>query len=72
MANRKPEATQLIEPKAKYGLACVIDICFTRGVEGLKSSRVVFGRARKTGWTLWEVYATSGTYLLFCSCITFH
>jgi cleavage stimulation factor subunit 3 len=37
---------------------------FARRAEGVKSSRMAFGKARKDRWAPWEVYEAAGMFLL--------
>lgn len=40
---------------------------FCRRAEGLKSSRAVFGKARKDKWTSWEVYEAAALMEYHCN-----
>lgn len=60
---RKP--SELAERQREYGLAYNTYMRFGRRAEGIKSSRAIFGRARKDKWTPWEVYESAGDSILF-------
>jgi len=67
--SNKHEAIELIERKAKRGLAYVVYMRFARRTDGVKASRAVLGRARKDWWAPWGVCEASGAYRLPSSVI---
>jgi cleavage stimulation factor subunit 3 len=58
-----PKSKELAERRSEYGLAYVMFMRFGRRAEGVKSSRTIFGKARKDSWTPWEVYEAAGVFL---------
>ena len=52
------------------GLPYIVYMRFAR-IESVKTSRAVFGRARKDRWAPWEVSEASGAYLSFSWCLIF-
>jgi cleavage stimulation factor subunit 3 len=60
---KPPKFRELAERRTEYGLVYIMYMRSARRSEGLKSSRAVFGRARRDRWTPWEVYEASGTEL---------
>jgi cleavage stimulation factor subunit 3 len=60
------DSKELAEKRSEYGVAWVMYMRFGRRTEGVKSSRAIFGRARKDRWTPWEVYEAAGV----CSLLT--
>lgn len=55
-----PKSKELAERRTEYGIAWIVYMRFARRAEGLKTSRAVFGRARRERWTPWEVYEAAG------------
>lgn len=55
-----PKVTELQKHRTEYGLAWNMYMRFARRAEGVKSSRTVFGKARKDRWTPWEVFEAAG------------
>ncbi|KAG6884913.1 hypothetical protein C0993_007280 [Termitomyces sp. T159_Od127] len=62
---RRP--SELAERQSEYGLAYNTYMRFGRRAEGIKSSRAIFGRARKDRWTPWEVYESAALMEYHCS-----
>lgn len=56
------DSRELAEKRSEYGVAWVMYMRFGRRAEGVKSSRAIFGKARKDRWTPWEVYEAAGVY----------
>ncbi|TFK35087.1 hypothetical protein BDQ12DRAFT_706778 [Crucibulum laeve] len=59
--------TELQEKRTEYGLAWIMYMRFGRRAEGVKSSRAIFGKARKDKWTPWEVYEAAALMEYHCS-----
>jgi cleavage stimulation factor subunit 3 len=55
---------ELSDRKKEFGLAWINYMRFARRAEGVKSARLVFGKARKDRWTPWEVYEAAGVLSL--------
>jgi cleavage stimulation factor subunit 3 len=55
-----PKSSELQERRTEFGLAYIMYMRFGRRAEGVKSSRRVFGLARKERWAPWEVYEAAG------------
>jgi len=53
---------ELAERRSEFGLAYVMYMRFGRRAEGVKSSRAIFGKARKDRWTPWEVFDAAGVW----------
>ncbi|KAF9530907.1 hypothetical protein CPB83DRAFT_919848 [Crepidotus variabilis] len=51
-----PKVSELQKHRTEYGLAWIMYMRFARRSEGVKSSRTVFGKARKDRWTPWGVF----------------
>lgn len=51
---------ELAERRSEFGLAYIMYMRFGRRAEGVKSSRAIFGKARKDRWTPWEVFDAAG------------
>ena len=65
-SDEKPhKLTELEQRRGEYGLVYIIYMRFGRRAEGIKSSRAIFGRARKDKWTSWHVYDAAGGYISF-------
>jgi cleavage stimulation factor subunit 3 len=65
---KPPHVTELQKQRTEYGLVWIMYMRFVRRAEGVKSSRIVFSKARRDRWTPWEVYeadGTSGAILVF-------
>lgn len=60
--DENPKSKELAERRSEYGLAYVMYMRFGRRAEGVKSSRAIFGKARKDRWTPWEVYEAAGVF----------
>lgn len=58
-----PKSKELAERRSEYGLAYVMYMRFGRRAEGVKSSRTIFGKARKDSWTPWEVFEAAGVFI---------
>lgn len=54
------DTKELAERRSEYGVAWVMYMRLGRRAEGVKSSRAIFGKARKDRWTPWEVYEAAG------------
>jgi len=61
--DKPPHVTELQKQRTEYGLVWIMYMRFGRRAEGVKSSRIVFAKARKDRWTPWEVYEADGTTL---------
>jgi cleavage stimulation factor subunit 3 len=66
--DKPPHVTELQKQRTEYGLVWIMYMRFARRAEGVKSSRIVFSKARRDRWTPWEVYEADGT---FYSCSPF-
>ena len=65
LSDDKPaKSSELAERRAEYGLVYIVHMRFARRAEGVKSSRAVFGKARRDRWAPWEVYEAAGAVLL--------
>ncbi|KAH0586846.1 mRNA 3'-end-processing protein RNA14 [Termitomyces sp. J132] len=64
---KTPKPSELRERRTEYGLAYNMYMRFGRRAEGIKSSRAIFGRARKDRWTPWEVYEAAALMEYHCS-----
>lgn len=62
---KPPKSSELSERRTEYGLAYIVYMRFGRRAEGVKSSRSIFGKARKDRWAPWEVYEAAGRPILF-------
>lgn len=60
-----PKSSELQERRTEFGLAYIMYMRFGRRAEGVKSSRRVFGLARKERWVPWEVYEAAGRHFSF-------
>jgi cleavage stimulation factor subunit 3 len=60
------KSKELVERRSEFGLAYVMYMRFGRRAEGVKSSRAIFGKARKDRWTPWEVYEAAGAFFRSC------
>ncbi|KAF8890420.1 hypothetical protein BD779DRAFT_1622535 [Infundibulicybe gibba] len=65
--DKPPKSSELSERRTEYGLAYIVYMRFGRRAEGVKSSRTIFGRARKDRWTPWEVYEAAALMEYHCS-----
>ncbi|KXN88352.1 mRNA 3'-end-processing protein RNA14 [Leucoagaricus sp. SymC.cos] len=65
--DENPNAKELAERRSEYGLAYVMYMRFGRRAEGVKSSRAIFGKARKDRWTPWEVFEAAALMEYHCS-----
>ncbi|EKM76104.1 hypothetical protein AGABI1DRAFT_45409 [Agaricus bisporus var. burnettii JB137-S8] len=61
------DSRELAEKRSEYGVAWVMYMRFGRRAEGVKSSRAIFGKARKDRWTPWEVYEAAALMEYHCS-----
>jgi len=71
---KPPKSSELAERRTEYGLAYIVYMRFGRRAESVKSSRAIFGKARKDRWTPWEVYEAAGMcvhYLSLCRVLIF-
>ncbi|KAF8999433.1 hypothetical protein BDQ17DRAFT_1361005 [Cyathus striatus] len=64
---KEKKSTELAELRTEYGLAWIMYMRFGRRAEGVKSSRAIFGKARKDKWTPWEVYEAAALMEYHCS-----
>ncbi|THH17582.1 hypothetical protein EW146_g3251 [Bondarzewia mesenterica] len=64
---RPPKSKELAERRTEYGLVWTMYMRFARRAEGLKSSRGVFGKARKDRWTPWQVYESAALMEYHCN-----
>jgi cleavage stimulation factor subunit 3 len=62
--DKPPQVTELQKQRTEYGLVWIIYMRFARRAEGVRSSRMVFSKARRDRWTPWEVYEADGTLIL--------
>ncbi|OSX60713.1 hypothetical protein POSPLADRAFT_1183237 [Postia placenta MAD-698-R-SB12] len=62
-----PKSKELAERRTEYGIAWIVYMRFARRAEGLKTSRAVFGRARRERWTPWEVYEAAALMEYHCT-----
>ncbi|KAL9712323.1 mRNA 3'-end-processing protein rna14 [Leucoagaricus gongylophorus] len=58
---------ELAERRSEFGLAYVMYMRFGRRAEGVRSSRAIFGKARKDRWTPWEVFDAAALMEYHCS-----
>ncbi|KAG5641047.1 hypothetical protein DXG03_006292 [Asterophora parasitica] len=65
--DKPPKSSELSERRTEYGLAYIVYMRFGRRAEGVKSSRAVFGKARKDRWAPWEVYEAAALMEYHCS-----
>ncbi|GLB33223.1 putative suf-domain-containing protein [Lyophyllum shimeji] len=65
--DKPPKTSELAERRTEYGLAYIVYMRFGRRAEGVKSSRAIFGKARKDRWTPWEVYEAAALMEYHCS-----
>lgn len=65
--DKPPKGSELAEKRTEYGLAWIVYMRFGRRAEGVKSSRAIFGKARKDRWAPWEVYEAAGMFNSFPS-----
>jgi len=56
--------TELQKQRTEYGLVWIMYMRFGRRAEGVKSSRIIFSKARRDRWTPWEVYEADGTIFI--------
>ncbi|KAF8650367.1 hypothetical protein AX16_005263 [Volvariella volvacea WC 439] len=67
-SEEKPtKSSELAERRTEFGLAWIVYMRFGRRAEGVKSSRAIFGKARKDRWTPWEVYEAAALMEYHCS-----
>ncbi|KAF8075815.1 hypothetical protein FPV67DRAFT_1469355 [Lyophyllum atratum] len=64
---KPPKGSELSERRTEYGLAYIVYMRFGRRAEGVKSSRAVFGKARKDRWVPWTVYEAAALMEYHCS-----
>ncbi|KAF9460965.1 hypothetical protein BDZ94DRAFT_1238063 [Collybia nuda] len=64
---KPPKSSELSERRTEYGLAYIVYMRFGRRAEGVKSSRSIFGKARKDRWAPWEVYEAAALMEYHCS-----
>ncbi|RDB20367.1 mRNA 3'-end-processing protein RNA14 [Hypsizygus marmoreus] len=64
---KPPKSSELAERRTEYGLAYIVYMRFGRRAEGVKSSRAIFGKARKDRWAPWEVYEAAALMEYHCS-----
>ncbi|PPR07843.1 hypothetical protein CVT24_002988 [Panaeolus cyanescens] len=66
--DEKPsKATELQTHRTEFGLAWIMYIRFGRRAEGIRTSRAIFGKARKDKWTPWSVYEAAALMEFHCS-----
>ncbi|TFY78801.1 hypothetical protein EWM64_g5207 [Hericium alpestre] len=65
--DKLPKSKELIERRREYGLVWTMYLRFARRAEGVKSSRNVFGKARREKWTPWEVYESAALMEYHCT-----
>ncbi|KAF5371988.1 hypothetical protein D9615_008143 [Tricholomella constricta] len=65
--DKPPKTSEVAERRTEYGLAYIVYMRFGRRAEGVKSSRAVFGKARKDRWAPWEVYEAAALMEYHCS-----
>ncbi|KAG5637435.1 hypothetical protein H0H81_004594 [Sphagnurus paluster] len=61
------KSSELLERRTEYGLAYIVYMRFGRRAEGVKSSRAIFGKARKDRWAPWQVYEAAALMEYHCS-----
>ncbi|KAA1478447.1 Suf-domain-containing protein [Dentipellis sp. KUC8613] len=66
-SDKPPRSKDLKERRTEYGLVWTMYLRFARRAEGLKSSRNVFGKARREKWTPWEVYESAALMEYHCT-----
>lgn len=66
-SDQPKKSKDLNDRKNEYGLAWIVYIRFARRAEGVQSARAVFGKARKSKWTPWEVYEAAALMEYHCS-----
>ncbi|KZT01729.1 Suf-domain-containing protein [Laetiporus sulphureus 93-53] len=64
---RPSKNKELHERRTDYGIAWIMYMRFGRRAEGLKSSRAVFGKARRDRWTPWEVFEAAALMEYHCT-----
>ncbi|EDR13145.1 uncharacterized protein LACBIDRAFT_245406 [Laccaria bicolor S238N-H82] len=64
---KPPKSTEVQERRTEYGLAYIMYMRFARRAEGVKSSRMAFGKSRKDRWAPWEVYEAAALMEYHCS-----
>ncbi|PCH41737.1 hypothetical protein WOLCODRAFT_69750 [Wolfiporia cocos MD-104 SS10] len=68
VSDEKPsKSKEVADRRTEYGIAWIMYMRFARRAEGLKSSRTVFGRARRERWTPWEVYEAAALMEYHCT-----
>ncbi|KAF8905733.1 hypothetical protein CPB84DRAFT_1844737 [Gymnopilus junonius] len=65
--DKPPQATELQKRRTEYGLVWIMYMRFGMRAEGVKSSRSIFGRARRDRWAPWETYEASALMEYHCS-----
>ncbi|EGO01439.1 hypothetical protein SERLA73DRAFT_166004 [Serpula lacrymans var. lacrymans S7.3] len=65
--DKPPKVKELIERRTEYGLVYIMYMRFARRAQDLKSSRAVFGKARRDRWTPWEVYEAAALMEYHCT-----
>ncbi|KAG6841341.1 hypothetical protein C0991_012166 [Blastosporella zonata] len=65
--DKSRKISELSERRVEYGLAWIMYMRFGRRAEGIKTSRVIFSRARKDRWTPWEVWEAAALTEYHCS-----
>ncbi|KZT13241.1 Suf-domain-containing protein [Laetiporus sulphureus 93-53] len=64
---RPSKNKELHERRTEYGIAWIMYMRFARRAEGLKSSRAVFGKARRDRWMPWEVFEAAALMEYHCT-----
>ncbi|CCM04957.1 uncharacterized protein FIBRA_07154 [Fibroporia radiculosa] len=68
VSDEKPSKNkELMERRTDYGIAWIVYMRFARRAEGLKSSRAVFGRARRERLISWEVFEAAALMEYHCT-----
>ncbi|KAK7438024.1 mRNA 3'-end-processing protein rna14 [Stygiomarasmius scandens] len=61
------ETDELKEKKKEYGLVWIMYMRFGRRAEGVKSSRAIFGKARRGKYIPWEIFEAAALMEYHCS-----
>jgi cleavage stimulation factor subunit 3 len=64
--DKMPKSSELQERRTEFGLAYIMYMRFGRRAEGVKSSRRIFGMARRDRWAPWESYEAAGEIYFAC------
>ncbi|KAI0751807.1 hypothetical protein C8Q80DRAFT_1218415 [Daedaleopsis nitida] len=63
---KPPKNKEFVDKRTDYGIAWIMYIRFARRAEGLKSARIVFGKARRDRLTPWEVHESEALMEYHC------